>query len=189
MFRIPWDEVIPPGTFPADVIDDEIRNVKIAIGERMGPIVDWADDDEDPKKFNGWFVTLGGFQEVPIGEELEVVWDITERPIGSEYIGTPGDTVTIPGLPDRTGLYLVGIELSWDIGAGFAGTMELRKNGTILATNITPGEDRITRVFTILPFVEGDNLKVIASHNELATVEVGGTERLSNKFWGLKLGG
>jgi len=192
MFRIPWVETTPLGSYPADVIDDEIRNLKIGISERFDPIFgfDWADDDVDPKKFPGWLVSLENAVTVPIAGSVIVKWDFDRRP-DSGYITIPDEEVIVQ--LDRAGLYMIGATVSWSIVGADNINITLEVNSQ--AVNIdrhsesTFPETSINRILMMLPLEVGDVLQIRATHDQAFVADIGQDGVAGNKFWGLMLGG
>ena len=133
-FRIPWDEASPLGTRPADVIDDEIRNVKSAISERISQVLPgWDNDDEDPKEFPGWFVTLEASTSILDQVLTTVQWD-TDRRDSGDYISIPNDDVVI--IAQRAGIHLIGVEVGWSFVTTAGVDVFLRKNEVNLEIDI-----------------------------------------------------
>ncbi len=193
MFRIPWDETKPLGSYSADVIDDEIRNVKTAISERIDPVfgLSWDDDDIDPKRFPGWLVSI----EVPVtianNESRVVTWDSDARP-GQGYISVPDSNVVV--VPDLAGLYMIGVTVSWTLVLLGTSTIVLRQNGNAVRIDridfpIVAGPPTVAnRILTMLPVEPNDVLDVLVI-NTNADSDIGADGIAGNKFWGLRLGG
>jgi len=189
-FRIPWDETTPLGSYPADVIDDEIRSVKSAISERISQILPgWDNDAEDPKEFPGWFVTLETFTTILDQVLTPVQWD-TERRDSGDYISLPNDDVVI--IAQRAGLHLIGVEIGWGAVTTAGVEVFLRKNAVKLEidrrADPTVLLTVVTRILTLLFLEEADVLDVAVFARPGISTSIG-TETLKTKFWGLRLHG
>lgn len=196
-FRIPWDETTPPGSAPADTIDDGIRDVKIAIGERLDQLLDWRDDTVDPKRFPGWKVTLDDFAGIVLAANtIETVTWTTPLRDAVGFITVPNTDVSIP--LRQSGLYMVGVTIGWNNSGGFPGPdhvdVNLQLNGvSVRLSRQSEVATSISRIFTVISLKELDDLSVDVSHN-IPLIPGGATSygvepAATTKWWGIKLGG
>lgn len=60
----PWSDIIPAGTDPANTIDDQIRQLRLDIHDRMDHVVaDWTDDPVVPLSGSNIYSALGAAYE------------------------------------------------------------------------------------------------------------------------------
>jgi len=100
-----WDASTPDGAItPAADIDEEIQNLKVALGERLVQVMpEWADDLKDPKK-------------------LSIVYgDLASRPAAPDFAGE------MYFAEDNATLYIGNAALEW---VAIGGTIEAPPPGT-----------------------------------------------------------
>ena len=143
-----WDESQPDGSENANTIDDEIRNLKITLRERLANILDattaWETDAHDPKLLSGAAFVAGGITFAARASEravaslgasmaianttsTAVIWDTEQVDEGGLVdIGAQPTRITIV----NTGFYLVTAFIPWGISGTGIRTIGIRPNGS-----------------------------------------------------------
>ncbi len=195
-YSVAWDESDPAGSVPANTIDTEIQETKIAIRERIEQVIpDWSDDLVDPKTIfkDQAMVSLSAPAPgvVPHNSNYLVPWETEDIDKNSMVdIATNPERITI----QTAGIYIVAarIRLFSDSGTGaYLQALTIRKNGTTsIATaaaysNIT--DEAGVQVTTLADLVATDFLEVLAFQNSGTTASFSNPST-GNQFWTTRVG-